>query len=301
MAKKIFTDTSDFYSIDSGDEIHFEQKRFRVTGHAREMRFGIEDPKFWVKRAIDLDTGELKYIKLSFFETFKITLGGIDIQCFRSPEKEGEILDLVKGHPYFMQGKVYRDKQQNNIRVLDAVRGKNFLTYIGMFDMPYDAYFKTHLPGILKELVRLFEAIRILHENGYTHGDIRNDHVIRESSSNNLVWIDFDYDYKTDENPFSLDLFGLGNILCYAIGKGFHVYYDIKTRSREYQGLVDRIESDDFSLLGHRRLFNLRKLYPQIPQTLNNILMHFSSGAEIMYETVDEIIEDLNRCLPAFS
>ncbi|CCK78498.1 BUD32 family EKC/KEOPS complex subunit [Desulfobacula toluolica] len=301
MAKKIVTDTSDFYSIDSGDEIHVDQKRFKVIGHAREMRFGIEDPKFWVKRAIDLDTDEIKYIKLSFFETFKITLGGINIQCFRNPEKEGEILDLIKGHPYFMQGMVYRDNQHNNVRVLDAVRGKNFLNYIGTFEMPYDMYFKTHLPGILKELVRLFEAVRILHENGYTHGDIRNDHVIREACSNNLVWIDFDYDYKTDENPFSLDLFGLGNILCYAIGKGFHVYYNIKNRSGDYKDLVDRISPDDFSLLDNRRLFNLRKLYPQIPQTLNNILRHFSHGAQIMYETIDEIIEDLNRCLQAFS
>ncbi len=301
MVKKIFTDTSDFYSIDSGDEIHIGKKRFKVLGHAREMRFGIEDPKFWVKRAINLDTKEIKYLKLSFFETFEITLGGIAIQCFRNPEKEGEILDLVRGHPYFMQGSVLRDKKQNNVRVLDAVRGKNLLNYIGMFEMPYDTYYKTYLPGILKELVRLFQAIRILHENGYTHGDIRNDHVIRETLSNNLVWIDFDYDYKTDENRFSLDLFGLGNILCYVIGKGFHVYYNIKKRSGDYKNLVDRLSTDDFSLLDRRRLFNLRKLFPQIPQTLNNILMHFSSGAEIMYETVDEIVEDLNRCLQAFS
>ena len=301
MTRTIFTDTSDFYSIDSGDEIHVENKRFKVTGHAREMRFGIEDPKFWVKRVIDLDTGDIKYIKLSFFETFEITLGGMKVHCFRNPEKEGQILTLVRGHPYFMQGQVYRDQKNNNVRVLDVVRGQNFLNYIGTFKMPYDLYFNVHLPGVLKELVRLFEAVRILHENGYPHGDIRNDHVIRETSSNNLVWIDFDYDYQTDENPFSLDLFGMGNILCYAIGKGFHVYYNIKNDCGDYKGLSRRISSDDFSLLDHRRLYNLRKLYPQIPQTLNNILMHFSSGAEIMYETVDEIIEDLNRSLQAFS
>ena len=33
------------------------------------------------------------------------------------------------------------------------------------------------------------------------------------------------YDFETSENPFSLDIFGLGNILIYAIGKGFHNAY----------------------------------------------------------------------------
>jgi hypothetical protein len=30
---------------------------------------------------------------------------------------------------------------------------------------------------------------------------------------------------------------------------------------------------------------------------LNDILMHFSQGTHIYYETVDELLEDLNRCL----
>ena len=297
MAKKIFTEISDFYAIDSGDEIHVEEKRFRVIGHAREVRFGIEDHKFWVKRAIDLDTKEINYIKLSFFETFKITLGGIEVQFFRDPEKEGKILNLTRGHPHFMQGKVYRDKKQNNVRVLDQVKGINFLNYIATFDMPYDRYLEKHLPEILNEIVQLFEALQLLHENGYKHGDIRNDHVIRENLSNNLVWIDFDYDYNTAENPFSLDLLGLGNILCYAIGKGFHIYYDIKTNSGPYKGLMEKITPDDFSFLDPRRLFNLKKLYPQIPSELNNILMPFCNNSDIMYESLEEIIVHLKNAL----
>jgi hypothetical protein len=47
--KKQFTDTTDFFSIDSGDEILVGGKRFVVLGHERERRFGLEDPKFWVK------------------------------------------------------------------------------------------------------------------------------------------------------------------------------------------------------------------------------------------------------------
>ena len=113
--------------------------------------------------------------------------------------------------------------------------------------------------------------------------------------------IDFNNDYRIGENPFSLDLLGPGNVLCYAIGKGFHTYYNIKNDARLYKDLIDRIIPDDFSLLDRRRLFNLRKPYPQIPHTLNNILMHISCGTEVMYESTDEIIEDLNRCLQAFS
>ena len=40
-------------------------------------------------------------------------------------------------------------------------------------------------------------------------------------------------------------------------------------------------------------------MYPDIPSTLNDILMHFSRGANVYYEFVEEIIEDLNRCLYA--
>jgi hypothetical protein len=34
-----------------------------------------------------------------------------------------------------------------------------------------------------------------------------------------------------------------------------------------------------------------------MPNRLNDILMHFSGGSSIFYETADELIEDLNRCI----
>ncbi|MHC4707635.1 MAG: protein kinase, partial [Planctomycetota bacterium] len=134
----------------------------------------------------------------------------------------------------------------------------------------------------------------------FKHGDIRNDHLIIERDTGNYVWIDFDYDFDTEENPFSLDIFGLGNILLYAVGKGFHNLYMINNDSFTYGDLIDRLEPGDFCVLDKRRLINLRKLYPFIPMMLNDILMHFSNGADVYYETVDEIIEDLNRCLYSF-
>lgn len=295
--EQVFTDTSNFSAIDSGDEISIGGRRYKVTGHAREQRFGIEDPKFWVKRAVDAETQEKKIIKLTFFETFEAKLGGVKIRCFRNPDKEGNILELVKDHPYFMHGTVHRDSKGNNVRVIDVVRGTNFLDYIDSFRMKHEIYFRTVFPEILKKLVKTFEAISFLHKNGFRHGDIRNDHIIKEADTGNFVWIDFDYDFEATENPFVLDIAGLGNILTYAAGKGFHTYYMIKNDTFVYKDLGDRIEPEDFSLMDRRRLVNLKKLYPIIPECLNNIFMHFSRDADVYYEWTEELIEDLNVCL----
>jgi hypothetical protein len=298
MEERIFTDTTNFIAIDYGDIILIDQHRYKVTGHERERRFGMDDPKFWVKRAVDLETGASKIVKLTYFESFDTYLGGIKIKRFRNPDKEGDILEFTENHPYFMHGKVYRDSKGNNIRVLDIVHGVNFFVHVGSLKMDYETYFRTTLPGILKNIVRAFEAIRFLHINGLRHGDIRNDHIIVEKDTGHYVWIDFDYDYQSSENPYGLDLFGLGNILLYSIGKGFHTYYAIQDRS-VYGDLIDRVEQEDFSLLDKGRFLNLKKIYPDIPSTLNDVLMHFSRGANVYYEFVEEIIEDLNRCLYA--
>ena len=300
MRHAVFTDTTNFLVIDRGDIIEIGGKQYQVIGNEREGRFGMEDPKFWVKRALDLETGEKKIIKLSFLESFDRTLAGVKIRCFRNPDKEGEILKLVKDHPHFMHGNSLRDTKNNNIRILDIVTGTDFYTYIESLDMDYHAYFHQLLPGIMKNIIKAFEAIRFLHINKLKHGDIRNDHLIIEQNTGNYVWIDFDYDYDTEENPWGLDLFGLGNILAYAVGKGFHDFYMIKREKACYGDLINFLEPEDFSIIHQWRLFNLKKVYPYIPITLNDILMHFSRGAEVFYETVEEIMEDLNICLYSF-
>ena len=297
MSGRQFSDTTDFFAIDYDDEILIGGKRYVVKGFARETRFGIEDPKFWVKRVVDSRTGERKIIKLTFFESFETSVGGVKIRCFRNPAKEGKILELVENHPSFMQGKPYLDDNGNVVRVLDVVRGPNFFNYIDHFKMKYENYFQQVLPGILEKLVQAFEAIRFLHIKAFKHGDIRNDHIIIDRDNGTYVWIDFDYDYEATENPFGLDIFGLGNILIYAIGKGFHNLSMIASDRKHYGDLIDRLKPEDFSILDKWRFINLRKLYPVIPKMLNDLLMHFSQGAHVYYEVVDELIEDLNRCL----
>ena len=297
MGGRWITDTSEFFSIDFGDVVQLGPKRFQITGHERERRFGMDEPKFWVKTAVDLDTGEKKILKLSFLESFETSLGGVKIRCFRNPEKEGDILELVRDHPLFMQGTSYRDEKGNNVRVLDIVRGSNLFVHLDSITVNYETYFQTVLPGILRKLLKAFEAIRFLHIHGFKHGDIRNDHLMMERETGNYVWIDFDYDYEASENPFGLDIFGLGNILLYTVGKGFHNLDRIMKDRVAYGDLVDHVKPSDFSILDKWRLVNLRKVYPCIPVMLNDVLLHFSRGAEVYYEFVEEIIEDLNRCM----
>ncbi len=297
MANRIVTDTTEFDRIEYKDIIEIGNRQYSVISDAKEMRFGIEDPKFWVKRVYDLESKERKIIKLVFYESFITTLAGIKINCFRSPLKEANILELVKGHPSFMQGQAYDDEKGNNVRILDVVRGQNVFVFVESLHMKHEQYFHEVVPSLLTKIIKAFEAIMFLHKNGYRHGDIRNDHLIMERSSGNYVWIDFDYDFETSENPFSLDLFGMGNILLYVIGQGFHLYYSISHDEQKYGDLRNNITKEDFSILEPSRFLNLKKFYPYIPKLLNDILMHFSEGADIYYESSYELIEDLKRCV----
>jgi len=294
MSEKIFTDTTDFFSIDYGDMIQIDGGQYLVKGHEREERFGIDDPKFWVKKVINLETEEKKILKLSFFESFETDVGSIKIRCFRNPDKEGAILDLVRDHPHFMSGIACKDTRDNNIRIIDIVKGINFFNYIDTFEMSYEDYFKDILPGILEKLVKAFKAIDFLHQHGQRHGDIRTDHLIVERDTGNYVWIDFDYDYDSGENPFSLDLFELGNVLLYAVGKGFHSASTLEKNNALYGEIQEHFEPGDFSIIHKWKLVNLKKIFPIIPVDLNDILMHFSSKADIFYESAGELIEDIN-------
>jgi hypothetical protein len=294
---RVVTDTTDIFAVDYGDILQVGEKFYRVRGHEREARFGMDEPKFWVKRVEDLETGEKKIIKLSFLEEFETEIGGVKIRCFRNPHKEAEVLELMKDHPFFMHGTAQRDSKGNILRILDIVPGQNFFRYIHSLDIPYGKYFTDVLPDILTRLARAFEAIRLLHTNMLKHGDIRNDHIIVERNTGNYVWIDFDYDYEAPENPFGLDVFGMGNVLAHAVGKGFHTVHMILQDPATYGNLKDRLDAADFSVIFKQRFINLQKLYPEIPKPLNDILMHFSRRANVFYEYAGEMIEDLNRCM----
>ena len=288
---RIVTDTTDFFHVESDDVLLLGGTPFWIRGFEREGRFGLdEEPKYWVRRAIDLSDGSTKVIKLEFHEEFETQLGGVAIRRFRSPRKEARILDLVRGHPHFMHGRWALDTAGNNVRVLEFIRGRRYdqLT-VGLGSDHHD-YFHCHLPAVLTEFADLVRAIRFLHERGEKHGDIRRDHVIWDRDLLVNRWIDFDYDYVHGESLSSFDLQGLGNILIFLVGRGDVLLQDLR---RDAPALYARLAREDLSITFGNRVANLRKIYPYIPESLNRVLLHFSEGANIFYDAADQLLEDL--------
>ncbi len=291
----LYEDTTEFMNIDHGDVMLLGGKHYLVLRDEKECSFGVEDPKYWVKRCRELETGERKIIKLVFYEKFPIKLGSAEITAYRSPRKEARILDLVCGDKRFMQGFAVDDQVGNNVRILTVVRGKRLAEAVDELDMDHATYFHEALPEILVKFMGACEAIRFLHRHGENHGDIRRDHLFVEYGSGSYVWIDFDYTYDFHENPYGLDLFGLGNLLLYLVGKRFYTPHNMGSYLEKAD--LSLPEPGDFSILFASRLANLRLLFPYIPESLNMVLMHFARNARIFYTRTDAFLADLGRAV----
>ncbi len=297
-ASRVFTDTTDFTSIDYGDVILVDGRYFLVTAYTREGRFGVDEQiKPWVPRVDNLETGEKQILKLVFHETFDITMGSFTIPCYRNPEKEARVLELVKGHPHFMQGEAALDEAGNLVRILDIINGSRLDKFIHRSKASHEEYFYKELPDILKQFLECVQAIAMLHERGFRHGDIRRDHILVDRSSGLFRWIDFDYDFYMPEKPFALDLYELGNLLMYLTARKNYHPREIMQHPDMGDKIMATIEPGDISLLSKNRITNLQKLFPYIPTELNNIFLHFSQGTDVFYETVDELHADLEGAL----
>lgn len=285
------TDATDFYGVDYGDVLLLDRHPYLILNNAKEGRFGLDDQeKFWVKRAIDLDSGQRKIIKLVFYEKFTARIGGMRFDCFRSPRKEARILDKVADHPHFMHGMATMDARGNIIRVLDVIYGKSLYDTIEALTCDHESYFQDLFPAILDQFVKCIQAVGFLHRIGEKHGDIRRDHVFIDRETGNYRWIDFDFNYRHRENIYGYDLFGLGNILIYLAGKGDLI---VSNLHRQAHPAMKRLTARDRNIVFHHRLANLRIVYPYIPEPLNQVLLHFSMGANWFYEHVDQLLEDL--------
>ncbi len=289
---KVFRDTSNFMTIDVGSVVDLEGRLFLIRGMEFEGRFGLDDqPKHWVKRALDMDSGQAKILKLVFHEEFNMPLGHYFVHCYRSAEKEGRILDMVRGHPGFMQGENLLDKAGNLVRVLDRIPGQSLDAYVETLESDgHQDYCRRLLPGLLLRLREAMEAIAFLHNQDERHGDIRRDHLLVPRGGGPWCWIDFDYTYELRQNPFGLDLFGLGNVLNFLVARGTPTKHELTKKRPE---LLKAIEPGDYSLVIRNRIFNLKKLYPYLPESLNRVLMHFAVSSEVFYESVEEIMVHL--------
>ncbi len=126
------------------------------------------------------------------------------------------------------------------------------------------------------------QAIRFLHEHGERHGDIRRDHVLVDKDDGRYRWIDFDFNYRHRENIYGYDMFGLGNILAFLVGKG-----DVLTADLEKQGHPGFADGcgGGFQYRFSQPGGQPEKIFPYIPESLNRVLMHFSEGGECFLRT----------------
>jgi len=292
---QVFADTSAFMSIDVGSVLRVAGNDYLVLGHAREGRFGIdEQPKFWVKSAVDLTTGIRKIIKLEFHEEFTSRIGTSVFRCLRNPEKESAVLNAMRGHPHFMQGESLLDSVGNLVRIIDFIPGPSLYEHLRKLEMPHEVYHQEVLPGLIQPVIVCIEAIAQLHLKGLHHGDIRGDHILIKNRTGVFMWIDFDY----EANYPNYDLFGLGNVLNQVVGKGRHSIHDIRLQPSEYPDFHETLTSTDMSLMFPHRVANLRKLFPYISADLNNMLMRFSVGHTGLYHDINTLLSDLHAIFP---
>jgi hypothetical protein len=290
---RIITDTSNFFSVDFNDILVLDGNPYLIRNYEREGRFGIEDqPKYWVKRAIELTTGKLKVIKMVFPEKFTARIGDLTFDCVRSPKKEARILELVRGHRNFMQGMSTKDSAGNIIRIIDYIRGSTMADYVLTLGNDHYEYFFEFFPPLLNDYIDLVKAIQFLHNSGEKHGDIRRDHIIRSKHDSSYYWIDFDFNYWHQENMFTYDMFGLGNILIYLVGRGDVTSQHLRTSSTS---VFDQLITGDLNIVFNNRVANLQKVYPYIPDVLNNILLHFSFSADTFYDDTGQFLSDLEE------
>jgi hypothetical protein len=286
----IFEDTSSYMAIYGGCVLRLCGNDYFVLGDTREGRFGIDDqPKFWVKYALDLSDGSHKIIKLVFHEQFTTSFGDIPIRCRRNPYKESAFLDLVRGNPAFMQGYTVTDPAGNAVRIIDFIRGKSLYSVLAADTTPHEAYYHEQLPGVMSRLIDCVAAMAEVHRQGQHHGDIRNDHILVEASSGLYTWIDFDYEVNFSD----YDVWSVGNLLTYTVGKGSHSFHHIRAHADEYPHLAGGLDEHDAVMLHKYRVANLRKLFPYVSRELNGILMRFSAGSIDFYEDLESEVADL--------
>ena len=287
----VWRGTSHYMSIERDHIVDLEGDPFLIRGNEREGRFGLDDqPKFWVKRALDLNTGQMHILKLVIQESFKVSVGAREVLCVRSAKKESKVLNLVRGDPRFMQGRTACDSRGNPVRVIDFIRGTDLLTHLDSVRVPHEEYCRTLLPAILAKVADNVAALGRLHDAGLCHGDIRNDHLLVERETGSYKWIDFDLDQGFSD----FDVWSVGNILQYVVAKGFMTFRGAVDTWPELSGKLSR---DDASVFFPHRVMNLRKIYPYLPEKLNEVLLRFSFGTGACYDRISQITDDLAECV----
>lgn len=81
-----------------------------------------------------------------------------------------------------------------------------------------------------------------------------------------------------------------GNVLHFVAGRGFVTFRGVLERRADLAG---RLTDEDASVFFPHRVMNLRKVFPHLPERLNEILLRFSVGVPRRYSAVAEVVADL--------
>jgi serine/threonine protein kinase len=290
----IITDTSDPMAVQRGDIVRLRDRDYLIKGNRYETRFGIGDqPKYWVFSSVDLETGKPLILKTVFYEEFHVHVGVFRMHCYRDPEKESRVLDLTRGDRRFMQGETVYDSLGNNVRILEYIHGDSLFKSIHDFSKPHCDYFEQDLGPILHKLAGCIEAIAHLHQLGFCHGDIRNDHILIERDTGEYRWIDFDLNQHVSD----FDVWSLGNVINYVVGNGITSFHEVLRGNRFPDNVKQSLSPKDASAFYEYRVMTLGKLYPYLPQRLQDILAHFTIRPQAAYGSVAELLEDYYEML----
>ena len=114
-----------------------------------------------------------------------------------------------------------------------------------------------------------------------------------EHETGDYRWIDFDL--TQDFSDF--DVWSLGNVLQFCVGMGMRTFHDVLKGANFPDSVKSRLTSDDASAFYRHRIMNLRKLFPYIPNRLNDILLHFAANTTRFYESANQIVSDIGEAL----
>jgi len=293
---RILTDTSDCMRILRGHVVRIGGRDFVIEGNRHETRFGIGDqPKCSVFGALGLETGRDMILKTVFHEEFNVHIGVFRVRCYRSPQKEAHVLDVVLGDGRFMQGYTELDEAGNHVRIIEFIKGPSIFQRIHNSRRSHEAYYHEGLPGVPQHLTACLEAIEYLHDHGTCHGDIRHDHVIIDRETGRYRWIDFDLNQPVSD----FDVWSMGNILNYAVGRAINSFHVVPRSDKFYDAVRRSLHPADGSAFYGYRLINPEKLFPCLSQRLNDILMHFAIRPRGHYGTMDELLSDDREMLDA--
>jgi len=283
----VFTDTTDLMRIIRGNLVFIGGKYYIVKGNMHESRFGIDEtPKYWVFDTIEMESGERKILKTVFDEEFYAHISILKIRCYRNPDKESKVLNITRNDSRFMQGYTRLDEKGNNVRIIDYIKGNTLFAYIPSIKKTHEEYFHEDLGNILWKLLHSILAIQFLHLNGLCHGDIRNDHIIIEKETSRYRWIDFDL----NQDVTDFDLWSIGNLLVYAVGKGIITFDSVLKNKNISDKIKNSLTRNDCSAFYNYRIMDIQKVFPYIPDKLGNLLRHFTMNPVGFLSDIKELI-----------